>query len=143
MPHRLFLLLPLLALFGCGGGSIEPPKTVLVSGTVVKAKKGVDGVRLTFHPQFDAGPIKWLPSATTDKGGKFALSTGAPNNGAPPGEYKVTITWEEFARPGTEDSPNTPGTGKDRLRGAYASAEKTPLRATVEAKDNTIDFKLP
>src|SRR5262245_32100685 len=81
------------ALFGCGSKGIAPPKTAPVSGSVTYKGKPIAGVRVTFHPQFDIGDIKYTCSGTTNKEGKFTLSTGGIGNGAPPGEYLVTFEW--------------------------------------------------
>lgn len=127
----------LLTAAGCSGDQ----KAFPVRGQLSFEGKPMAGALIIFH---SADPSqKLLVMARANAEGVYELSTSGTPGGAPPGEYKVTITWEEFARPGTEDNPNTPGTGKDRLRGAYAGVDKTLLRATVERKDNTIDFKLP
>ena len=72
---------------GCGGsGGISAPSTVAVSGSVMYKGKPVVGVKVTFHPQFDMGAVKFTPSGETGKDGRFTLSTAAPMDGAPPGE---------------------------------------------------------
>jgi hypothetical protein len=134
MPRRSFLLIPLL-LAGCGGGSAEPPKTVPVTGSVVFKAKGnnLGGVKVTFHPQFKIGSINWLPSGTTDKAGKFVLNTGGPNNGAPPGEYKVTFelivaTADKYGR----------DTEVDVWKGKYADLNTAPT-VTIGNSATTLD----
>lgn len=76
---------------GCGRGAIKPPHTVPVTGVVLKGGKPAAGVKVTFHPRFDTGTVKFAPSGLTDKNGRFTLSTAAANDGAPPGEYSVTF----------------------------------------------------
>src|SRR5262245_31244332 len=84
-------LLCAVALVGCSG-NVSAPRTVPVTGKVLYQGKPVADVRVTFHPKFSlsSGKAKFEPSGLTDKDGKFQLSTAAPNDGAPPGEYVVT-----------------------------------------------------
>jgi hypothetical protein len=91
MRHLLFGFLVFVSTFlvvGCGG-SISPPATRAVSGSVFYKGKPAAQVSVTFHPQFALEHFK--PVGTTDAKGKFTLSTGAPNNGAPRGAYVVTF----------------------------------------------------
>lgn len=140
MLHRFLPLLAFLAA-GCGGSSIEPPKTVVpVSGSVVfKPARGktLDGVKVTFHPQFNMGSVQWQPYGTTDKAGKFTLSTGGANNGVPPGEYKVTFelivaTADKYGR----------DTEVDAWKGKYADLN-TARTVTIGSTATTLEpFKL-
>ena len=85
------VVLACAAACGCGGGNIQAPRTAPVAGAVTLKGKPVAGVRVTFHPKFDMGAVKFAPSGTTDKQGRFTLSTAAAGDGAPPGEYAVTF----------------------------------------------------
>lgn len=76
---------------GCGGGDISAPRTAPVGGTVLFKNKPVAGVTVTFHAKFDMGAVKFTPNGTTNKDGKFTLSTAAAGDGAPPGDYAVTF----------------------------------------------------
>src|SRR5262245_65058575 len=75
-----------LVAVGCGG-SLSPPSTVPVTGSVLVNGKPVAGITVKFHPQFDMGSVKFIPNAMTDKDGRFTLNTAAPGDGAPKGEY--------------------------------------------------------
>ena len=77
---------------GCSR-SVSAPTTAPVTGKVLYQGRPLAGVRVAFHPQADFGRVKFIPSGTTDSGGSFRLSTAAPNDGAPPGEYTVTFTY--------------------------------------------------
>ena len=65
------------------------------------------------------------PRAETQQDGSFVAFTYDANDGAPVGEYKVTVMW-----PGREES--------DRLRGRYADSGTTRLRATVKEGPNEL-----
>src|SRR5262249_5043139 len=67
------------------------PSTVPAQGTVLVRGKPKAGVRVTYHPQFNIGAVKFTPNGTTDARGKFTLSSGKPGDGAPRGEYVVTF----------------------------------------------------
>jgi hypothetical protein len=88
MPARRLmpgLLLLGLLLMGCG-----KPKPVKVSGVVVGPDgKGVPNVWVRFQPVAGAGGR--FAHGTTDEDGSFSLTTQAEDDGALPGEYKVTI----------------------------------------------------
>jgi hypothetical protein len=78
-------LIILAPLSGCGAGR---HKTVPVEGQVLWSKDGkpVEGATVTFEADN-------LPSASgiTNSEGKFKLTTYTNNDGAVPGDYKVTI----------------------------------------------------
>src|SRR5689334_5588670 len=91
-------LVALCLIAGCSR-NIKPPSTVPVNGVVTMQGKAATGIRVRFHPQFNIGRIKYIPEGETGPEGQFTLSTGAPSNGAPPGEYVVT-----FEKPVIESS---------------------------------------
>jgi hypothetical protein len=86
----IFIAIACTVAVGCGG-NISAPRTAPVSGIVMVKGKPVAGVKVTFHPQFDMGKVKFTPSGETGKDGRFTLSTAAPSDGAPPGDYLVTF----------------------------------------------------
>lgn len=73
-------------LLGCGGGA-DRPAMVPVSGTVNYNGSPVEGATVTFA----AGTSARSSSGLTDSSGKFKLTTFDTNDGAPVGEYVVTI----------------------------------------------------
>jgi hypothetical protein len=62
------------------------------------------------------------------------LSTYAPNDGAPAGEYVVTVA----ANAGYGKSPNF----RVEIPEAYAKPETTPLTVTVRSGPNTVALEL-
>jgi hypothetical protein len=142
----LTLLTAMIALPGCGGGDDAPanrPKPVPVSGTVLYNQKPVAGATVVFHPDGHAHAA----SGQTDDGGRYSLQTFAPNDGAVPGEYKVTVAKIE-APPGGEeresqiDSP-APPKQQSLVPERYASPASSDLKASVtQGGDNKFDFDL-
>jgi hypothetical protein len=100
---------------------------------VLKAGKPAANVKVTFHPKFDMGAVKFTPSGTTDKNGRFTLSTAAANDGAPPGEYTVTF---EMMKAGTD--ARGLDVEIDVWKGKYADpATGKPVQ--VQSGDNNLD----
>ncbi len=122
------------AVVGCGGGGISAPRTVRTSGTMLFKGKPTEGVKVKLHPQFY---MMFTPNGVTDKDGRFLLSTAAPMDGAPPGEYSVTF---ELLRAGADER------GRDAefdvWKGKYANPETAP-KVTVGSSATTLEpFRL-
>src|SRR5262245_9309643 len=88
----LLLLLGALALWaaGCGSGrrAVDPASGQVVAG---KDKKPATGAMVMFHPVHeDGGPI-YKPVAYVDEQGQYQLTTYTKGDGAPAGEYVVTL----------------------------------------------------
>jgi hypothetical protein len=123
---------------GCGGKGISVPRTVPTSGTVLFKGKPAEGVKVTLHPNFDMGSVKFTPNGVTGKDGRFTLSTAAAGDGAPPGEYSVTF---ELLRSGTDkrglDSEI------DVWKGKYGDPATSPYTIEIKKGDNSLEpFRL-
>lgn len=115
---------------GCGSGGISVPSTVPVKGVVKIKGKPARGIRVKFHAQGSAPTQGFMPTGETGPDGVFALSTGAPLNGAPPGTYLVT-----FERP-LLDPKKSVETEIDGLRGKYSDPAQSKWTVTIAAGDN-------
>lgn len=145
MPHQIRLvrftaIATLLCCLGCSGTKkLAPPKTVQVTGSVLQADKPVAGARVKFHPQFDIGDVKFIPYGDTGPDGKFEVNTGASGNGAPAGEYVVTV---EVLRTGTDPIDGLEAE-IDQLKGAYNDPAKSEWKITLNDGENVLEpFKL-
>ena len=142
--------LPALVFAGCSGEAPRfLPAVVPVTGTVTWADgKPLSNAMVTFIP---VGTTKGIGSdGVTDATGKYELQ--APrregDKGAPPGEYKVTIS-KRVMPDGQEISLTTPpapdttpmASATKELVGA-AFNESTTLTATVAPTGGVIDFKV-
>ena len=136
--NRVMLVaLACVAVAGCGGGGISAPRTVPTSGTVLFKGKPAEGVKVTLHPKFDIGPVKFTPNGVTGKDGRFTLSTAAPWDGAPPGEYSVTF---ELLRAGADQRGLD--TEIDVWKGKYTNLDTAPT-VTVGSSATTLEpFRL-
>ena len=56
----------LINVFGDPLVPFKPPSTVPVTGTVFVSGKPKAGVRVTYHPQFNIGAVKFTPNGITN-----------------------------------------------------------------------------
>lgn len=134
---RYFLLaFPLLTL-----GCVEPEKkdagrvsVFPVEGRLLVAGEPAAKAQVVFHP---LGESVFRPVAFTDADGRFRLMTYTAGDGAPAGEYAVTIFWENEADP-LDGCVCPDPAAHDRLGGLYFEAKTTALRATVNPERNEI-----
>lgn len=95
--------------------------------------------QVAFHPAGDADPTAPRPTGHTGPDGTFRLTTYTANDGAPAGEYVVTVVWPNDAIPVDEcASPVT----HDRLNGHYADPAARRLVATVGTGANPITLRV-
>jgi len=71
------------------------------------------------------------PAAATEEDGSFQLMSFEPEDGAPEGDYLVTIIYPM-------NRYNKNQSGIDRLKGKYADPKTSQLTARVEAKKNEL-----
>lgn len=125
----------LVVLCGCAKEPVKVrPATFPVSGSLLI--DGTPAVRaaITFHRTTPAADGKvYGPSAHTDDNGSFRITTFTAYDGAPPGEYKVTITAPWISKEGQDvEVP-------DLLRGKYADSKTTPLTVVVAERENELE----
>jgi hypothetical protein len=134
---RLVLVLGLAAFFTACGKNRTP--VYPVEGEIRYQGKAAVGAEVIFHPLNDSERQKKLrPNGRVDESGKFTLSTYQPNDGAPAGEYQVTLVWPgPLPRAVPGDSESSLG-GPDRWKGRYADPEKSGLKAVVKDSNNRI-----
>ncbi len=98
-----------------------------VRGKLFVQDKPAVGAFVLFFPVHEPAEAKDpRPRAEVDADGSFQLSTYDANDGAPAGEYIVTVTW-----PGQEDQ-------EDKLSGRYSDPAKSRLRGTVKEGSNEL-----
>lgn len=129
-------LLGLLVFVGCGDGrkSVYP-----TSGSVVTATgKPAVGVSVVFNPIGKGDESAHTPAAIVGADGTFKLTTYLENDGAPPGDYAVTVEWRAPQKnPGAPEKP-------DKLGGKFRDRTTTPFKFAIKPGDNVLDpIKLP
>ena len=93
--ERRLLLLVLALMVGCSSSDSKLPKTYSATGTVTLNGKAVEGATVNFYPM--EGTVSSIGS--TDASGKYSLTTYRSNDGALPGQYKVSIVKYEGGAP--------------------------------------------
>jgi len=138
------LLLTTLAgvLGGCGQEEVvNRPKVFPVTGVVLHDDKPVEGATVMFIPQGHSNAAAGL----TDANGQFKLQTFAENDGAVPGNYKVTVRKVKVASAagGSDDAPASPAGETWLLPKKYGEPGSTDLTVQVnESEENTVTLKL-
>jgi hypothetical protein len=125
----LVLLLPLaVGLAGCSAGSNREP-VFPVQGEVLFQGQPATGAQVVFHPVGNNSLTAVRPSGQVDSTGKFTLTTHAAGDGAPAGDYAVTVElWLS-----KNDNPAV-----NQLPRRYQHASTSGLRATVTAGENQL-----
>jgi hypothetical protein len=126
------LIVGLLAAGGCGP---KGPVRVKVTGKV-KYKDGSvpagEVAVIRFEP-VNPGPGNKAASSGIGQDGSYSLTTMDPNDGAFPGDYKVTFTVKA----------KYDATSPNMVAPQYASAATTPLNATVKVGEkNEFNFEI-
>jgi hypothetical protein len=104
-----------------------------VTGSVFFHGRPAEGVRVAFHPSRTPGDRGLTPQGLTGADGSFHLTSYTAGDGAPAGDYVVTLYWPV---PGPDDDVHV---HPDRLGGRYADPRTTPLLATVPARAVVLD----
>jgi predicted small lipoprotein YifL len=119
MIRTLLVALSVAASAGCGS---KGPVLVPVTGKVVVNGKPAEHAVVVLHPVSPNDLPK--PRGTVGADGSFTLTTHTTGDGAPPGEYRVTVE-QWLAGTKADDPPSS------RLPPKYAKPETSGLTATV------------
>jgi hypothetical protein len=122
-------------LAGCGKSRLADRKPVVpVRGFVSFQGKPAVGAVVSFQPagQIQLGGLRANGRVGDD--GAFALTTYVTADGAPPGQYVVTVYWADPAKRLAEDEGDErTDLAPDLLKGRFAGG-RSVLRATVGDK---------
>lgn len=139
----------LLLVVGCSDNT-GLGKRYPVAGTVKLKGQPVEKGTISFQPNDAAG----RPAAGEISNGSYRLTTLAPNDGALPGSYKVTVTAQEMdttelkevAKGGQfhhdEKFAKAVANAKNLVPSKYRLADTSGLTADVKEQSNSIDFDL-
>ena len=101
-----------------------------------KDGKPAAGAIVVLHPVNPAGCDRFPPRGNDRQGRRFCRRLRLSNDGAPAGDYDVTLIWPE------EQDPKNPGenTPPDRLKKRYDDVERMPSGDIhVKAGDNALE----
>jgi hypothetical protein len=132
---RAAVLLGLVAAAGCRRASpqFESRSTYPVEGRVLVRDRPAEGVQVFLHPRDVSQRGK--PRGVTDAGGRFHLRTYRDGDGAPAGEYTVTLYWPGPYNPKIAVEDQLP---PDRLGERFMDPKSSRLQATVAAGPTTL-----
>jgi hypothetical protein len=120
-------------LVGCGGRR-HAPVCVPVNGHITYRSKPLAEAIVVLHRV--GGDVEGFqkPTAVTDADGNFTLTTFNLNDGAPPGDYEITVEQRALVTGGEEPVRSGPNV----LPPKYAKPANSGLKYTVVDGENTI-----
>lgn len=101
-----------------------------VSGKVLVGGKTVAGVMVVLHAVDGSQPAPAKPNAKTAADGTFRLSSYDPQDGAPAGDYAVTLFW-------FKNNPDDDGS-TDRFKGRYGNPAQPVKKVTISSGPNEL-----
>ena len=122
----------LVIMFAAGCSGRKGPKLYPVKGMIYINGQPAKDVNVMFTPvtPFEDG-LLLSPAGATDDDGSFRLTSFDADDGAPAGEYLVTVIY-----PMSRFNKNL--NGIDRLKGKYSNPKSSGLKATIEPKANDL-----
>jgi hypothetical protein len=132
---RLVSLLPLVVLMGCGGG--KPPTQPVTGKVMFKKTTPAAGALVVFHPT-DYSVEKQLggkPFGTVKEDGTFTLTSFEADDGAPAGEYGVTIQWQKKGKNTGFALGDGGGAGREMLQPKYGNPAQPFTKVTIRQGD--------
>jgi hypothetical protein len=105
-----------------------------VTGQVFVGDRPAAGAFVQFIPVLEAAQNQDpRPRATVQSDGSFKLSTYGAEDGAPAGDYVVTVVWPGGVLPDGREEP------EDKLMGRYATPARPAAKVTVREGPNTLE----
>jgi hypothetical protein len=125
----LFVLALLVSCPACSSGRkpVQP-----VRGRVLVNGKPAAKAQVLFHSA-QGGEEEPKPSGQTDEQGYFTLTSYNRSDGAPEGDYAVTVTWFRVARSGNQEL-----VPYNVLPRRYADRQTSQLRAAINQGSNEL-----
>lgn len=120
------VILSALMIAGCGpegpqgGPRVE---TYPITGTVHIDGKPEQAILVTCHPVGESA-VHTTISGFTDEQGRFSIGTYESGDGAPEGEYKLTVKWGQWGLNGRYGGP-------DKLKDRYSDPDSSEYSVVV------------
>jgi hypothetical protein len=135
---RAAMLAAVAGAWGCRDDSATGPGVPVfpVKGKVTFEGEPAAGAFVVFNPKAapKAGAEGFTPRATVQADGSFSLTSATEGDGAPAGDYAVTVQWTRPVKQGSDlvAGPNV-------IPRAYGTPATTPLQVTVKESDNALE----
>jgi hypothetical protein len=134
MRQALLAILIVGVTLSVGCGRARKPAHPVSGKVLVKGQPAVRA-QVTFHPVEDARPDAVRPVGHVDEQGNFRLTTWKEGDGAPAGEYRVTVQWFRTVRDPRDPELLTP---RNILPSQYSQAETSGLTASITKGSNEL-----
>jgi hypothetical protein len=131
----LALLSVSIGFAGCG--SSQDPNRLPVfpaKGQIAFKGKPANGAFVVLHPKNAVGDNAVRPRAQVQEDGTFLLSTYDANDGAPVGEYKVTVELHNFVKSKNGDISRGPNV----LPKQYGLPKTSPITVQIAGGENQL-----
>jgi hypothetical protein len=140
IPRTIFALGLCLTLCGCGTKHGDRVAVHPVHGKLLVGGKPAPGAEVILYPSGAPGPALVRPHATVEPDGAYRLTTFTTRDGAPAGDFALTVIWP--GPPGKNQAEDEPG--PDRLGRAFAEPKKPAASVHIGTETTelaTIDLK--
>jgi hypothetical protein len=125
------------SLTGCQ--KAPPPQAFRVEGRLFIDNNLASHACIAFHPVDHEKSQGRCPVAMTKQDGSFELTTYTLHDGAPEGDYAVTVTWL-YNSILVDECEGLDLLQHDRLRGKYADPQTSTLQVTILPQENYINL---
>ena len=121
-----------IALVGCAEATPDRTPVFPAKGTITFKGQPTSGALVALHPK---APIEGTPNprANVDKDGAFNVSTYVTADGAPEGEYVVTVLWYKPVKKGEDIT-----SGPNVIPAKYANPNTSDLVVSIKPGENDL-----
>jgi hypothetical protein len=131
--RSLFLIVAVALAVGCGQSGTDTIVAVHpAKGKITFKGQPIPGAMITLHPKAELAEVP-RPRASVGKDGEFALTTFSGKDGAPEGEYTVTVVWYKPIKngPDVQAGPNV-------IPKKYTAPQTSDLHVRIAAGENDL-----
>lgn len=131
-PASLLIAAALLLASGCGETTAKRAETFPVEGAITFKGQPISGAFVALHPKSPRPDVP-PPRASVGPDGSIKVSTYDAGDGAPEGEYVLTVEWYKLVKQGADVVA-----GPNVIPPKYASPKTSDLVVSVAAKPNKL-----
>jgi hypothetical protein len=122
-----------VAVIGCNEAKPDRVAVHPTAGTITVKGQPAPGALVTLHPKSAPAENVPAPRANVDSDGTFKLSTFNGGDGAPEGEYVVTVRWYKLVKKGPDVVA-----GPNVIPTKYTRPESSDVVVRIAAGQNTL-----
>ncbi len=124
------IAIAIIAMAGCSPGTSDRTPVFPAHGSITFRGQPISGALVALYPK---APIAGTPNprANVDKDGAFNVSTYVTADGAPAGDYTLTVLWYKPVKKGTDvvSGPNV-------IPAKYANPNTSDLVVSIKQGEN-------